>query len=91
MANGLPHESSRIYFTDGGMETTFIFLDGIDCTIQAVKPRQCRGFPNEWNFAGWRKHCEAVPVAVPLPENASSEVQSSRRSDDAPAQPSRER
>ena len=21
MANGLPHESSRIYFTDGGMET----------------------------------------------------------------------
>ena len=41
-----------------------VFLDGIDCTIQAVKPRQCRGFPNEWNFPGWEKTCEAIPVAI---------------------------
>jgi Fe-S-cluster containining protein len=39
-----------------------VFLDGIDCAIQAVKPRQCKGFPNEWNFPGWEKTCEAVPV-----------------------------
>ncbi|NLT69657.1 MAG: YkgJ family cysteine cluster protein [Verrucomicrobiaceae bacterium] len=39
-----------------------IFLDGIDCRIQAVKPDQCAGFPNQWNFPGWRKSCEAVPV-----------------------------
>jgi len=37
-----------------------IFLEGIDCTIQAVKPEQCRGFPNTWNFDGWREVCEAV-------------------------------
>lgn len=41
-----------------------IFLDGRDCRVQAVKPGQCRGFPNEWNFPGWREVCEAVPVAV---------------------------
>jgi len=43
-----------------------IFLDGIDCTIQAVKPRQCSGFPNTWNFPNWRDSCEAIPLAVPL-------------------------
>lgn len=40
-----------------------IFLDGINtCLIQPVKPAQCRGFPNAWNFPGWRKVCEAVEV-----------------------------
>ena len=39
-----------------------IFLDGIDCRIQPVKPVQCAGFPNLWNFPGWRDTCEAVPV-----------------------------
>jgi uncharacterized protein len=38
-----------------------IFLEGRDCTIQPVKPRQCAGFPNTWNFPGWREVCEAVP------------------------------
>lgn len=42
-----------------------IFLDGIDCRIQAVKPEQCAGFPNQWNFPGWREKCEAVPVPHP--------------------------
>lgn len=41
-----------------------IFLDGIDCTIQAVKPDQCAGFPNRWNFPGWREQCEAIPVPI---------------------------
>lgn len=39
-----------------------IFLEGIDCRIQAVKPIQCAGFPNRWNFPGWRQVCEARPV-----------------------------
>ncbi len=39
-----------------------VFLEGRDCMIQKVKPGQCRGFPNEWNFPGWRETCEAVPV-----------------------------
>ncbi len=42
-----------------------VFLDGQDCRVQAVKPDQCRGFPNTWNFPGWREVCEAVPVAEP--------------------------
>ncbi len=42
-----------------------VFLDGIDCTIQPVKPAQCRGFPNAWNFPGWREVCEAIPVNKP--------------------------
>lgn len=37
------------------------FLEGRDCAIQAVKPGQCRSFPNRWNFPGWREVCEAVP------------------------------
>ncbi|MEA3186543.1 MAG: uncharacterized protein QOD99_373 [Chthoniobacter sp.] len=39
-----------------------VFLNGRDCTVQQAKPKQCRGFPNEWNFPGWREHCEAVPI-----------------------------
>ena len=39
-----------------------IMLDGENCRIQAVKPEQCRGFPNRWNFPGWRDVCEAIEV-----------------------------
>lgn len=41
-----------------------VFLEGNDCRIQAVKPRQCRDFPNGWNFPGWREVCEAIPVSL---------------------------
>ena len=41
-----------------------IMLDGDECRIQEVKPVQCRGFPNTWNFPGWEKECQAI--AVPL-------------------------
>ena len=39
-----------------------IMLDGNACRIHPVKPAQCQGFPNKWNFPGWRLVCEAVPV-----------------------------
>jgi len=39
-----------------------IFLDGQDCQIQSVKPDQCRGFPNAWNFPGWRDICQATEI-----------------------------
>ena len=40
-----------------------IFLKGINtCTIQAVKPQQCRDFPNKWRFDGWREKCEAIEL-----------------------------
>lgn len=41
-----------------------IFLDGNDCAIQAVKPQQCRDFPNLWNFPGFEKQCKAIPKIV---------------------------
>ena len=41
-----------------------VFLDGIDCRIQAAKPAQCRNFPNRWQFPGWREICEAIEVPV---------------------------
>jgi Fe-S-cluster containining protein len=46
-----------------------VFLQGRDCAIQAVKPGQCRGFPNAWNFPGWRESCEAVPSLRPETED----------------------
>jgi Fe-S-cluster containining protein len=39
-----------------------IMLDGNACCIHPVKPGQCSGFPNKWNFPGWRQVCEAIPV-----------------------------
>jgi Fe-S-cluster containining protein len=44
-----------------------VFLEGRDCRVQAVKPAQCRGFPNAWNFPGWREVCESVEVLDPAP------------------------
>lgn len=41
-----------------------VFLEGNDCRINPVKPEQCAGFPNEWNFPGWKKQCEATPVPM---------------------------
>lgn len=41
-----------------------IFLDGDDCRVQPVKPRQCRDFPNLWNFPGFEKICHALPRQV---------------------------
>jgi Fe-S-cluster containining protein len=51
---------------DGNPDHACIFLEGRDCVIQPVKPRQCAGFPNTWNFPGWREVCEAVPVLRPV-------------------------
>ena len=45
---------------DGGC----IFLEGDDCAVQAVKPQQCRDFPNLWNFPGFEKTCRAIPREV---------------------------
>ena len=44
--------------------TECIMLDGDRCRIHEVKPLQCRGFPNTWNFPGWEEECQAI--AVPL-------------------------
>ena len=31
------------------------------CVLQVVKPVQCIGFPNTWNYPGWRETCKAIP------------------------------
>jgi Fe-S-cluster containining protein len=41
-----------------------IFLEGNDCSVQSVKPQQCRDFPNLWNFPGFEKVCQAIPRLV---------------------------
>ena len=41
-----------------------IFLNDRDCVVQSVKPRQCREFPNLWNFPGFEKVCRAIPHDV---------------------------
>lgn len=45
-----------------------IMLDGDACRIHPVKPGQCAGFPNKWNFPGWREICKAVPVKTGCPQ-----------------------
>lgn len=41
-----------------------IFLEGNDCSVQPVKPQQCKAFPNLWNFPGSEKICHAIPVEL---------------------------
>jgi Fe-S-cluster containining protein len=41
-----------------------VFLDGNDCSVQSVKPQQCKDFPNLWNFPGFEKQCRAIPRMV---------------------------
>jgi Fe-S-cluster containining protein len=41
-----------------------IFLEGNDCSVQPVKPQQCRDFPNLWNFHDFQKVCHAIPRLV---------------------------
>ena len=36
-----------------------VFLEGKDCSINLVKPKQCRAFPNLWNFPGFQEICRA--------------------------------
>jgi len=48
-----------------------VFLDGNDCSVQPVKPQQCRDFPNLWNFPGFEKTCHAIPRLVSTDEYAN--------------------
>ncbi len=41
-----------------------VFLEGNECSVQSVKPQQCRDFPNLWNFPGFEKVCHAIPRMV---------------------------
>lgn len=41
-----------------------VFLEAGQCTIQAVKPQQCRDFPNLWKYPRAEEYCQAVPREV---------------------------
>ena len=41
-----------------------IMLESGACRVHPVKPAQCAGFPNQWNFPGWREVCEATPIPM---------------------------
>jgi Fe-S-cluster containining protein len=56
-----------------------IFLTGDDCSVQAVKPQQCRDFPNLWNFPGFEKICHAIPRLVSEAEYRSLVKQATGR------------
>lgn len=45
-----------------------VFLEGRDCRVQPVKPRQCRDFPNRWNFPDFEKICQARRREVSMEE-----------------------
>ncbi len=38
-----------------------VFLSGNDCAVQAVKPQQCRDFPNLWRHPEAENQCRAIP------------------------------
>jgi Fe-S-cluster containining protein len=43
---------------NGECEYLAVGEDGLArCLIENVKPRQCRVFPEKWNFPGWEKKC----------------------------------
>lgn len=41
-----------------------VMLENGGCKIHTVKPDQCKGFPNRWNFPGWQNVCEAKPIPM---------------------------
>jgi Fe-S-cluster containining protein len=45
-----------------------VFLEGRECRVHPVKPRQCRDFPNLWRFEGFDAFCRARPVPMAMEE-----------------------
>lgn len=56
-----------------------IFLEENLCTIQTVKPQQCRDFPNLWNYPGAEKNCRAIPRKVSATEYVRLVSQATQR------------
>ena len=39
------------------------------CLIEKAKPRQCREFPEKWNFPGWQSKCAGRYEKIPDPQS----------------------
>jgi len=59
-----------------------VFLEGTECSIQSVKPQQCRDFPNLWNFPGFEKSCESIPRLVDAEQYVRLVAMATGRSED---------
>lgn len=64
-----------------------VFLDAESCAVQAVKPQQCRDFPNLWNFPGSEQSCRAIPRIV-TPEDYVRRIQQATGRQVPPPSPS---
>jgi Fe-S-cluster containining protein len=60
-----------------------IFLEGKECTIQSVKPQQCRDFPNLWRHPDAEKLCRAVPREVSTDEYVQLVSKAAQRTPEA--------
>jgi hypothetical protein len=56
-----------------------IFLVDGNCAVQAVKPQQCRDFPNLWSFPGAELLCKAKPRQVDAAEYQQLIIQATGR------------
>ena len=56
-----------------------VFLIGNDCSVQSVKPQQCRDFPNLWKYPSAEKYCRAIPRDVSEAEYVQLVSQATRR------------
>jgi Fe-S-cluster containining protein len=60
-----------------------IFLQENLCAIQAVKPQQCRDFPNLWKYPDAEKYCRAIPREVGEAEYVQLVSQATQREPEA--------
>jgi uncharacterized protein len=56
-----------------------VFLVGNDCSVQSVKPQQCRDFPNLWRHPDAERLCRAIPREVSEQENVRLVSQATQR------------
>lgn len=56
-----------------------VFLMGNDCSVQSVKPQQCRDFPNLWRHPEADSLCRAIPREVSEDEYVRLVSQATRR------------
>lgn len=51
-----------------------IFLIKTGCTINSVKPLQCRGFPHDWKFSGFETICGWAKKTISAPPKPFSSL-----------------
>jgi Fe-S-cluster containining protein len=56
-----------------------VFLVGNDCSVQSVKPQQCRDFPNLWRHPQADELCRAIPREVSADEYVRLVSQATQR------------